>query len=631
MNETLQRLPTSKYMLALCVGALGVVYGDIGTSPIYAMREALHETQNAVPLPDDVIGITSLIVWALTLIVSIKYLVFVMRANYHGEGGILALTALVRSHVPKQRRILHFLLMLGLFGTALLYGDGMLTPSISVLSAVEGLNTATPRFQPYIIPITVGILVGLFMVQQWGTEKVGRLFGPIMIVWFLMLSVLGLYHIVEAPSILVALSPVHGVKVFMHHGLHAFAVLGAVFLAVTGGEALYADLGHFGAKPIRLTWFGMVFPSLILCYLGQGALLLAHPESVDDPFFRMLPPWGIYPAVILATLATVIASQALISGAYSLTMQAVQLKFLPRLRVVHTSEHERGQIYVPAINWTLMVACILLVLAFQTSSNMAAAYGVAVTLTMLITSLLFFFMLRHAYEWPRWKAALLCGFFMAVEGIFFAGNAVKIPHGGWFPLAVGVVVYLLMSTWRIGRLRMSTLKAEQGVPLEALIKQLVAEPPTRVEGVAVFMHADPVQTPPALINNLRHNHVLHQRNVVVTVSIEDRPHVPAEERARLESLEFSFYRVHLEFGYLDRPDVPAALQYVVIDGRPLDAFSCTYFLARETILPRKWLFSGMAYWREKLFTLMARNAQDATVFFNIPPTLVMELGSQIEM
>lgn len=618
-----------KALLPLAFGALGVVYGDIGTSPIYAMREALHARHAGPPGPGDVMGILSLIFWSLMIIISIKYVVFVLRADHHGEGGILALTALVNRQMPKHRRDLPFLMVMGLFGTSLLFGDGMLTPAISVLSAVEGLKIATPEFEGYVVPITAAILVALFMFQSRGTEKVGRLFGPIVLVWFLTLALLGLSHVVEAPEVLGAVLPHHGVRFLLSTGWIGFAVLGSVFLVVTGGEALYADLGHFGAHPIRFAWFVLVLPALLLNYFGQGAMLLRHPETASDPFFLMVPSWAIHPVVLLTTAATVIASQALISGTYSLTMQALQLGYLPRMRVDHTSASEAGQIYVPFINWTLMICCVLLVLTFENSSNLAAAYGVAVTLTMLITTVLLYFMLRHGFGWGRWRAGALCGFFLAIELVFFAGNAVKIPHGGWFPLVIGAGMYLLMATWRGGRKRIAGLRSESGLPLEVLVQGIGAEGVARVRGTAVFMNRDSRLVPAALLHNLQHNQVLHDRNLVVTVLIEDLPYLGSPE-PQIEHLGDSFYRVLLRFGYMDPIDVPRALKGVVLDGAPLGS-DISYFLSRETILPRRWLWSGMSLWREKLFAMMTRNAEDATAYFNIPPMRVMEVGAQIEI
>lgn len=619
-----------KLLAAASLGALGVVYGDVGTSPIYAFREALHARHAGPPTSADILGILSLIFWSLTIIVSIKYVIFVLRADHHGEGGILALTALVNKKMPKHRRDLPVLMILGLFGTSLLFGDGMLTPAISVLSAIEGLKIATPAFEPYVVPLTAAILIGLFMIQSRGTEKVGRLFGPVMLLWFATLALLGVAHIVRAPEVLQAFLPHHGVRFLLSTGWIGFAVLGSVFLCVTGGEALYADLGHFGARPIRLAWVVLVFPALVLNYFGQGALLLHHPEAASDPFFLSVPGWAIYPMVALTTAATIIASQALITGTYSLTMQAIQLGYLPRMRVDHTSADEAGQIYVPFINWILMFSCVLLVLTFRSSSNLAAAYGVAVTLTMLITTILLYFLLRHGFAWSRMRALGLCGFFASIELVFFAGNALKIAHGGWFPLVIGGAFYLLMATWRVGRKRISALRAETGLPLERLVQGLALDSLVRVQGTAVFMNRDPERVPPALLHNLQHNQVLHQRNVIVTVAVEDVPFGAPNPVATVDDLGSGFYRVKLRYGYMDRIDVPAALKDVPVAGEPLGT-DLSFFLARETILPRRWLWSGMSMWREKLFATMSRNAEDATAYFNIPAVRVMEVGAQIEI
>lgn len=617
------------YLLALSLGALGVVYGDIGTSPLYSMREAMH-AHGAPPGPSQVLGVVSLIFWALTIIVSIKYIVFVLRADHHGQGGVLALTTLVNKKMPKHRKDLPLLMFLGLFGAALLFGDGMITPAMSVLSAVEGLKIAAPVLESFVVPLTAGILVGLFMVQRRGTEKVGRLFGPVLLLWFAALALLGIPHILRAPEVLWAVLPHHGLDFLLHSGWAAFGVLGSVFLAVTGGEAMYADLGHFGARPIRLSWFVVVFPGLLLNYFGQGAMLLHHPQNASNPFYLMVPQWALFPVIGLATCATVIASQSLISGTFSVTTQALQLKYLPRLKVEHTSDRLVGQIYVPFINWALMVCCVGLVLVFRSSSSLAAAYGVAVTLDMVITSTLFYFFMRYGLKWPRWKAGGLCLFFLSIEVVFLAGNIVKIPYGGWIPLVVAGLIFLIMSTWRLGRKRIAALRSEVGVPLETLVSNLASGELVRVPGTAVFLHSDPAMMPPALLHNIQHNQVLHRRNLIVAVTIEDRPYVPAGEVARVEEVGSSFFRVLLHFGYMDRPDVPRALHGLLIGGEPFAASECSYFLSRETILPRNWLWSGMAAWREKIFALMARNATDATAYFCIPPALVMEIGSQIE-
>jgi len=613
------------------LGALGVVYGDIGTSPLYAVREALHASPAVRTTPDNILGVLSLIFWSLTIVVTLKYIWLVLRADHHGEGGILALTALVGNSGARERKGYGMLLTFGLFGTALLYGDGMITPAISVLSAVEGLEVATPFFRPYIIPITIAILTGLFLIQAHGTEKVGRVFGPLTLVWFLTLAVLGVPWILREPSVLLAINPWLGLKFFLSNGMPAFVVLGSVFLVVTGGEALYADMGHFGRQPIRLAWFGLVFPALMLNYLGQGALLIGNPEAVSNPFFRMVPPAALYFVVFIATVATVIASQALISGAFSLTLQAIQLGYLPRLQVSYTSEHQKGQIYVPAVNWFLMVACIGLVLGFRNSTGLAAAYGVAVTATMLVTTLLFYKLLVHGWGWARWKARGVCGFFLALETAFFAANVLKIPHGGWFPLVVGALIFTLMTTWKTGRTVVGSLLLKRTVPLQELLNRWDEEPIQRVPRTAVFMYGSRTGTPPAMLANMRHNGVLHERVVLLAVEITDRPYLFQSQRVRAFDLGHGLYRVVIKFGYLDRYDVPAALRGLRLNGTELDPDQVTFFLGKETVIPRAHKESGMSYWRERLFAFMVRNARDATSFFHIPTDQVVEFGTQLEI
>lgn len=616
----------------LAMGALGVVYGDIGTSPLYALRESFAPQHGLAPSPDNVLGVLSLVVWSLILVICVKYLFFVLRADNHGEGGILALAALVGRTRATMTPAYPLIAVLGLFGTALLYGDGMITPAISVLSAVEGLSVSTRFFDPYLLPITIAILTALFWVQSGGTEKVARVFGPITLLWFLTLAAMGVYHIFREPGVLLCLSPHYALELCLSNGWSAFLALGSVFLVVTGGEALYADMGHFGARPIRLAWFAVVFPALLLNYLGQGALLIQNPGWVDNPFYRMVPwPALLYPVVLLATAATVIASQALISGAFSLTVQAIQLGFLPRMRVEHTSASEKGQIYVPFINWALMLACIALVLGFRSSSALASAYGVAVTLTMLITTLLFYKLVRWSWGWPRWRAWGLCSVFLSLELLFFLANVRKIAHGGWFPLVAGAAIYLLMGTWRQGRKALSVAMIERTLTMERLLERIRVTDPVRVPGVAIFMHRSREGAPPALVSNLRHNHVLHETVLLVSVEILDQPYVPREGRSEVQSLGQGFHRIRLNFGYMDNSDVPSALGQTRLEGRRLNVRRASYFLGRETLRPRPWLWSGMSFWRERLFVLMARNAEDATAFYRIPPELVVEMGSQVEI
>lgn len=616
------------YVRALALGALGVVYGDIGTSPLYSIREALHTGGLAIN-PENILGVLSLIFWSLMMVVCVKYLLLVMRAEYHGEGGILALTALVAESSAKNAKNFGLLISLGLFGTALLYGDGMITPAISVLSAVEGLELITPAFGPYIVPLTLAILVGLFSLQYKGTDSVGKLFGPVMLVWFAVLGLLGLYQLVQQPAVLAAFNPWHSLTFFWRNGWTGFLVLGSVFLVVTGGEALYADMGHFGRKPIQLAWFFVAFPGLLLNYLGQGALMLRNPEAIHNPFFLMAPGWALHLVVGLATVATIIASQALISAVFSLTVQAIQMGYLPRMQILHTSDTEKGQIYVPAVNWALMLACLALVVGFRTSSNLAAAYGIAVTATMLITTLLFGKLLVHGWNWPRWKAVLVCGFFLTIEFTFFSANIVKVFKGGWFPLVVGAGIYTLMSTWKMGRAYIFQLLQKRTVPLKQLLTRLEEEPVHRFEGVGVFMYGNAEGTPPALLANLSHNQTLPDRVVILSVEVTGFPYIPAQERVQITQLESGFYRIQLRFGFREKPDVIEPLREVSLAGQPLRPERASYFVGRETVIPRHG--GAMPYWREMVFATMTRNALNATSFFGIPPDCVVELGTQLEM
>ncbi len=609
----------------LMLSALGVVYGDIGTSPLYAIRETFHPF-NLHPDQPTLLGVLSLITWSLVLIVSVKYLAFVMRADLHGEGGILTLTGLVGKSAPDpSKRSIGILTLLGLFGTALLYGEGIITPAISVLSAVEGLKVATPVFDPYVLPITIAIIVALFSIQSGGTEKVGRIFGPITLLWFMTLFALGLYHISEAPVVFHALNPWHGLVFLTHHGWKGFLVLGSVVLVVTGAEALYADMGHFGKKPIRGAWFVVVLPSLLMNYYGQGAMLLAHPEAVDNPFFKMVPQAFLYPVVGLATMATVIASQALISGSYSMTMQAIRLGYLPRLKVIHTSEHAAGQIYVPVVNWVLMVSCIALVIGFKSSSALAAAYGLAVTGAMATTTLLLFMVSQNLWKWPLPASLALCSFFMVIDLTFLGANLIKIPAGGWFPLVVGAILFTVLTTWYKGRSILGKAMQPMSVSVVQLFERFKTEPPLRVEGTGVFLAGVPHRAPPALLNNLKHYHVLHERVVLVSVTISDRSKVDGPFRIRVEELGQGFFQVRLRFGYLERCDVPGALASIPeLDLRPA---STTYYLGREIVIPT--VGGGMAMWREKLFATLSHNSLNATAFFHIPPDRVVEVGSQV--
>jgi KUP system potassium uptake protein len=621
--------PTGNYLFVLSLTALGVVYGDIGTSPLYAIRESFGHAYGIAPTAANVLGVLSLVFWSLIIVISIKYLVFVMRADNRGEGGMIALTALVAPRQETERGHRWVLALAGLFGASLLYGDSMITPAISVLSAVEGLEVATPLFEPYIIPITIVILVGLFAVQSRGTAGIGKVFGPVTLVWFLTLGLLGLAQIVRHPGVLWAINPVHGAGFFARNGWHGFLVLGSVFLVVTGGEALYADMGHFGRKPIRLTWFTVVLPALVLNYFGQGALIIADPAAVEHPFFHMAPDWALYPLVGLATLATVIASQAVISGAFSLTRQAVQLGYLPRLAIEHTSAREMGQIYIPGVNWALMVACIGLVLGFQSSSRLAAAYGVAVTTDMVFTTILFAFVARTLWKWSPLAVGGLAAAFLVVDLAFWGANIVKIPHGGWFPLVVAAVMFTLMTTWKKGRQILARRLHSRTLPLEFFMRDVEENPPVRVPGTAVFMYGATTGTPPALLHNLLHNKVLHERVVLLTVETLEIPSVDGGERVEIGPLGSGFWRVVLRYGFTEDPDIPSALALIREPELQLKPLETSYFLGRETLIPSR--RPGMAIWREHIFSLMSRNARTATSFFGLPPNRVVELGAQIEL
>ena len=629
MTQPDAQAPQGRYLALLSLAALGVVYGDIGTSVLYAVRESFHHTHGIHPTRDNVLGVLSLIFWALVLVISIKYAIFVLRADNRGEGGILALTSLVTPVGAMRRSPRWVLIMLGLFGTALLYGDGMITPVISVLSAVEGLEVATPLFEPYVVPITIVILIALFMMQSRGTATVGRIFGPVTLVWFATIAVLGVINIVRDLSVFAAINPLYGVRFFIHNGWNGFLVLGSVFLVVTGGEALYADMGHFGRRPIRLAWYYVVLPALLLNYFGQGALIIHNPEAVDNPFFRMVPPWALYPVVVIGTMAAVIASQALITGAFSLTMQAVQLGYIPRVQIDHTSARERGQIYIPQVNWLLMISCIGLTLGFRDSTHVAAAYGVAVTTTMVITTLLLFRVERERWKWPLWASLLFTGFFLAVDLAFWGANIVKIPAGGWFPLVVGAVIFTAMTTWKTGRGLLAERMNAGTMPIEMFLADVFRNPPHRVPGTAVFMYGNPAGTPPALLHSLKHYKVLHERTVFLSVTTEEVPHVEPAERLAVTELGEGFYRITLAYGFMEDPDVPEALSAVQVPGLDLSPARTSYFLGRETLIPSK--EPGMFRWRRGLFAIMARNARPATAFFGLPANRVVELGAQIRL
>ncbi len=613
----------------MTVAALGVVFGDIGTSPLYALRECFHGSHGMEPRSENILGILSLILWSLILIVSLKYLTLVMKADNNREGGILALLALTLPTSNPRGTHCKLLLSMGMFGAALLYGDGIITPAISVLSAIEGLEVATSSFKPLLIPLTVLILVVLFMLQRGGSGKMGKLFGPVMILWFAVLALLGLRGIAMAPGVLMAINPLNALLFLMHNGYAGFVILGSVFLAVTGAEALYADMGHFGLKPIRKAWTWLVLPALVLNYLGQGALLLVNPDAASNPFYRLAPAWALYPLVCLATCAAVIASQALITGAFSLTVSAIQLGFLPRMEIQHTSSAERGQIYLPFVNWSLLVACAALVIGFGSSTSLAAAYGIAVTLTMSITTILFYYAARRLWRWPVWSTMCLCGVFLAVELTFLAANLTKFAHGGWFPIVVGFVIYTLMSTWRIGRRLLRESLDQSSLPLALFLADLQNSKIHRVPGTAVFMSGNPDGAPIALLHNLKHNKVLHERTLILTIINEVIPHVESAKRVSLEKLEGGMVRIIARFGFMEEPAVDLVLEACRKQGLDIKPAESTFFLSRETVIPSE--RPGMPLWRDSLFALMAQNAHRATSFFNLPPNRVVELGMQVEI
>jgi KUP system potassium uptake protein len=597
---------------------------------LYALREAFHGQHGMVPTAANVLGVLSLILWSLVVVISIKYFGFVMRADNKGEGGILALMALIhRGRATRGLSPRWIVAMLGLFGAALMYGDSVITPAISVLSAVEGLGVAAPQLNAWVIPLTIAILFTLFVVQSHGTQRVGVMFGPVMVLWFVTLAVLGVVQIVMRPAVLEAVSPHHAVRFFVEHGRGGLLVLGAVFLVVTGGEALYADMGHFGLRPIRLAWFGVVLPALLLNYFGQGALLLGDPTTAQAPFFRLAPAWGLYPLIALAAVAAIIASQAVISGAFSLTRQAMALGYSPRLQVEHTSPREIGQIYLPGINWALMLVTVALVVGFETSSKLAAAYGVAVAGEMVITTLLLYLLAREVWRWPLGKALLLCGLLLAVDLAFLGANALKIPHGGWFPIVVAAALYLVMTTWHRGRAILSRRMAEKSVPLKLLLADLAAEPPLRVPGTAIYMYGNPEGTPPALVHNLAHNKVLHDKVVFLTVLTEEVPHVPPRERVTVKRLGKGFAAVVARYGFMEDPDIGDILDACRERKLDITIDATTFFLGRETLIATD--RPGMAKWRERLFAFMSRNALRATAFYRIPANQVFEVGAQVEL
>jgi KUP system potassium uptake protein len=617
--------PFGRRLLSLALGALGIVYGDIGTSPLYALRECLVGTHPVPVSPTSVLGILSLIFWALIVLISIKYLTFVLRADNGGEGGILALLALAQ---PARSGHL-FLLPLGLFGAALLYGDGVITPAISVLSAVEGLQVATHLFDPYVVPITIAVLIGLFLLQRRGTAGIGALFGPVMLLWFFVIAALGISWIVRVPSVLKAVDPLYAFRFLSADPKLGFLVLGSVFLAVTGGEALYADMGHFGKRPIRIAWFTLVLPALLANYFGQGALLLTDPSAAEHPFYRLAPTWGLLPLVALSTVATVIASQAVISGAFSLTRQAVQLGYCPRVAIVHTSKREIGQIYIPSVNWLLMIATIGLVLGFRRSTHLAAAYGIAVTTTMVITTLLAYYVARERWGWGKTTSGLIMGCFLIVDLSFWSANIVKIPHGGWFPLLVGALLYVLMSTWKEGRRFLAERLEEGTLPIAEFVGNLTSDALRRVPGTAVFLTTNELGTPPTLLHNLKHNKVLHEKIVLMTVVTESVPTVPRSRRVDLQAMGKGFYRLKVSYGFTQDPDARDALESTRRAGLDLDLMKTSFFLSRSTLLADG--PAPMARWRKRLFAEMSSHAERFTDFFRLPPNRVIELGMQVNL
>src|SRR6266849_1838087 len=622
--------PGRSRVSTLTLAALGVVYGDIGTSPLYAVKEVFNPSHGIPFSTANVLGGVSAIFWSLMIVVSLKYVVLIMRADNKGEGGIMALIALAQTAIKAHAHWRMPLLLIGIFGASLFYGDAVLTPAISVLSAVEGLEVGTRAFRPYVVPIAVVVLVALFAFEASGTAAVGKLFGPVMLTWFIALALSGLHGIAQAPEVLAALNPVHTFGFLSSHGAASFIVLGAVVLAVTGAEALYADMGHFGKAPVRLAWFGLVGPALVLNYFGQGALLMVKPAAVQNPFFLLFPGWALYPMVALATATTVIASQAVISGAYSLTKQAVQLGFLPRMTIVHTSAREMGQVYIPGINWMLCAGVLVAVIGFGSSSRLAGAYGVAVTATMLVDTLLTFFVIRFGWGYPLWLCILSTGFFAVVDLTFFSSTLTKIDDGGWFPLVIGSAIFLVMTTWRRGRqILFERLRAES-VPLAPFLKSLVLEPPLRVPGTAVYLTATPETTPHALLHTLKHFKALHQRVVFLSVEFLDVPHAAFEERLTCERLGRDCWRVRVRYGFMNRPDVVRALEACGALGLEINFMDTSFFLSRQTIVPVPGRGS-MAFWRERLFTAMARNAGSVTDFFNIPANRAVELGTRVEI
>jgi KUP system potassium uptake protein len=616
-------------LAAFTLAAIGIVYGDIGTSPLYTMKEVFSEEHGLALNQTNVFGVVSLIFWGLAIIVSLKYVTLVLRANNRGEGGIMALLALALSAVTAKSRWYYPVMLLGLIGAALFYGDGVITPAISVLSAIEGLEVATPAFKPYVVPLTIAVLLMLYMFQSKGTAGIGKWFGPIMLIWFIALAGMGVVNIIENPQILAALNPLYAAAFLAGNGWLAFVSLGAVVLAFTGAEALYADMGHFGKKPIRAAWFSVVFPALALNYLGQGALLLSNPDAVSNPFYQQLGPWSIYPLVVLSTMATVIASQATISGTFSMTHQAISLGFLPRMRVLYTSEREIGQIYIPLVNWIQCLVVIIAVSEFGSSSSLAAAYGIAVTGTMLMTSILTFFVIRYGWRYNLPLCIFATGFFLVIDIALLSASSLKIIHGGWFPLVLGAAMVTIMMTWRDGRELLFENLKKHAIPLSDFLHSLFISPPPRVAGTAIFFRAEGDGVPHAMLHNLLHNKVLHERTVFLTVFNADIPTIPAAERVKVERLGQECYQVNVYYGFKDERDIPLALDLCKDAGLAFEMMETSFFISRQNVIAT--VGSGMALWREALFAAMSRNARDAADYFRVPPNRVVELGAQVEI
>lgn len=630
MTDNNQESPGRHSLSALTLAAIGVVYGDIGTSPLYALKEAFSPAHGIALTQNSILGVLSLLFWAMAFVVAIKYVLFVMRADNNGEGGVLALMALSLRPFSSTSRVAGTLMMLGIFGACMFYGDAVITPAISVMSAVEGLEIATPELSHLVLPLTIVILISLFWIQRHGTALVGKLFGPIMIIWFATLAALGVMHIVRAPAVIAALNPYYAVSFMSEHLLQAYVVLGSIFLVLTGSEALYADMGHFGARPIRIAWYGLVMPALVLNYFGQGALLLNEPKAIANPFYLMTPDWATLPLVVLSTVATVIASQAVISGAYSLTSQAIQLGYVPRMKILHTSDLSIGQIYVPVVNWLLLFVIIIVVLGFKSSDSLAAAYGIAVTTTMVITTVLVCVVMVKVWNWNKALVAIIIASFITVDLAFFGANLLKVAEGGWLPLGIGAMLFFLLMTWYKGRMLVKERTAADGIPLAPFVKGLLAHPPHRVSGTAIYLTGSDSLVPVSLLHNLKHNKVLHERTIFLTFLTRDIPYVKDDERITLKDVGGGLYLVRAAYGFNETPDVKAVLfELERIYGMQFELMDTSFFLARETVVPTQ--LPGMSILRERVFAWMHQNAAKPTDFFRIPANRVVELGTKIEI